>query len=174
VRPGYNRGDRMKNWLRRLRGALGVAVSWAVGWAGVLSVATVVIDLLGGYGWTPTLPNLAANAVLFGAMGFLGGVSFSVVLAIAGRRRRFEEMSLPTFTGWGVIGGIGLGVLMALTSVGGFSVATLITSVVFGSILGGGSAGGSLILARKADAWRSVRPGEPAVLIEGSNGPPAV
>lgn len=157
----------MKNWLRRLRGAVGLAVSWAFGWAGVLSVATVVIDMIGGYPWTPTLGNLAANAVLFGAMGFLGGASFSVVLGIAGRRRRFEEMSLPTFTGWGAFAGVGLGVLMALTSVGGFSLPTLVGCVVFGAILGGGSAGGSLALARRADDWRVLSPGKATVLIEG-------
>ena len=158
----------MKNWLKRLRGALGLASAWAVGWAGVLSVATVVIDIIGGYPWTPTLANLAANAVLFGAMGFLGGAAFSVVLGIAGRRRRFEDMSLPTFTVWGAIAGVGLGVLMALTSVGGFSLSTLVSSVVFGAVLGGGSAGGSLALARTARPERSISaPGEPAGMING-------
>jgi len=157
----------MKSWLRRLRGAVGLAVSWAIGWAGVLSVATVVIDLIGGYPWTPTLGNLAANAALFGAMGFLGGASFSVVLGIAARRRRFEELSLPKFVGWGAVAGVGLGVLMALTSVGGFSLPTLVSSVAFGAILGGGSAGGSLALARRADDRRSLTSGEPAPLVEG-------
>jgi len=157
----------MKNWVRRLRGAVGLAVSWAFGWAAVLSVATVVVDMIGGYAWTPTLGNLAANAVLFGAMGFLGGGVFSVVLGIAGRRRRFEEMSLPTFTGWGIVAGVGLGVLMALTSVGGFSVPTLVSCVGFGAILGGGSAGGSLALARRADDRHALTSGEGTVLIEG-------
>jgi len=157
----------MKDWLKRLRGALGMAVSWGIGWAGVLSIATVVVDLIVGYPWTPTLPNLAANAVLFGAMGFLAGGSFSVVLAIAGRRRSFEQMSLPKFTGWGALGGTLFGVLMALTSVGGFSVSTLVSSVVFGAILGGASGGGSLVLARRADDGRSLAPGEATRLIEG-------
>lgn len=156
----------MKKLLARLRGALRLAVSWALGWSVVLSIATVVIDLIGGYPWTPTLPNLLANAALFGALGFLGGVSFSVVLVIVGRRRRFEEMSLPGFTGWGALGGIGLGVLLSLTS-GPVSVAGFASTVAFGALLGAGSAGGSFILARKADDRNSIAPAQTTALIEG-------
>ena len=33
--------------------------------------------------------------------GFFGGAFFSTVLGIAGRRHRFDELSLPRFAAWG-------------------------------------------------------------------------
>ena len=38
--------------------------------------------------------------------GFFGGVFFSMVLGIAGRRRRFSELSLSRFAAWGALGGL--------------------------------------------------------------------
>jgi hypothetical protein len=45
--------------------------------------------------------------------GFVGGACFSVVLGIAGRRRRFEDLSLSRFAAWGALGGLLLSLVPA-------------------------------------------------------------
>lgn len=129
-------------WIRMLRGALGVAVTWAGAWFG--AGALIGITVLGG-GFDLVL---LANSLLFAAAGFIGGAAFSGVLALAGRRRTFDEMSLPLFAGLGAIGGL----VVAVVLVGGGDpsgrVGTLVTGVV--TLMGAGSAAGSLLLARRA------------------------
>ncbi len=132
----------MKKWLKRIRGAVGLGLSWAVAWAGIFGIASMIGGEGGG------LENLLANLTTFGALGFIGGTVFSGVLGIAERRRTFAEMSLPRFAGWGAVGGLLIGVLIvggAVFAPGPGSVVGLLT------LLGAGSAAGSLALARRAD-----------------------
>ncbi len=87
----------MKNWLRRIRGAVGMGLTWAV----VGFLAGIGIEVIHNI-W----PNPIGSAVdiwpaVLAYPGFFGGVAFSTVLGIAGRRRRFDELSLPRFGFWG-------------------------------------------------------------------------
>jgi len=158
---------RLKGWLKRIKGALGLGLTWAAAWAGFLSIVTVVADMIGGYAWTPTVVNLLANAALFAIMGFIGGASFSVVLGIAERRRTFDELSLPRFAAWGAAGGVALAVLMSATSVGGLTLGGLLGTGVVGALLGAGSATGSLALARRGEDRSALDAGDTAGLIGG-------
>ncbi len=84
--------------------------------------------------------------------GFVGGVVFSGVLGIAGRRRRFDELSLPRFAAWGALGGLLLGLFpAALVAVGAASVAEATAIVGAVTLLSAVSASGSLMLARMAE-----------------------
>ncbi len=136
----------MKKWLKRIRGALGVGLTWAVGWTIVGILMVIIADRLG----------LNTNVVdiwipVFAYPGFIGGVTFSAVLGIAGRRRRLDEMSLPQFAGWGALGGLLVGGFIAtMGTVAGFPG----WGLVIGSsvtLLCAGSAAGSLALARRAE-----------------------
>jgi hypothetical protein len=51
--------------------------------------------------------------LIFGVLGFVAGVTFSACLALAEGRRRFDEMSLPRFAGWGAAGGLLLSAVFA-------------------------------------------------------------
>jgi len=149
----------MKKWLKRIRGAVGLGLTWAVGWASVGAVIGLVYffgvigvqsGLLGAF--------LAAYVRMFATLGFLGGAIFSTVLGIAEGRRRFDELSLPRFAAWGALGGLLLGVI-ALTGWAGTLPVVLgrvmgpMDFLVAGvaTLLGAGSAAGSLALARRAD-----------------------
>ncbi len=134
---------------RYLRGAFGMGLTWAVGFI-IVGNALNAFEWLFQGGATPNLPL----GILIGAVGgFIGGGVFSVALAVAGRRRRFDEMSLPRFAALGALvpslGLVAMGVLD-----GGFD--WLFTADAFGTatyfvLMGAGFAAGTLALARKAE-----------------------
>ena len=138
----------MKKWLRRIRGAVGMGLTWAVAWALVGVLIGLSIEFLGlPMGWfvevfDAPLPALAIP-------GFVGGAVFSTVLGIAGRRRRFDELSLPRFAAWGAAGGLLLSLFPIAASAASVAEAAVIIGPV--TLLSVVSASGSLALARKAE-----------------------
>ena len=139
----------MNKWLQRIRGAVGVGLTWAVGW-GVVGGLLGLFFLALGSGPAIALALFTDSALT----GFLLGGCFSVVLALEGRGRAFDEISLLRFTTWGALGGLLLWAPMALGLLGaaGWSVGLelLVTASVM-AVLGAGSAAGSLVLARRGD-----------------------
>ncbi len=92
-----------------------------------------------------------------GYPAFLGGVGFSTVLGIAGRRRRFDELSLPGVAAWGAIGGLVVSLVPAVLVVTGLATPNVplwrITAALVGPLALGGAiaASGSLALARMSE-----------------------
>ncbi len=137
----------MKKWLRRIRAAVTMGLLWAVPWAIVAVLIGWVVDPDG---------SMDEMWFLIGAYpGFLGGVLFSIVLAIAERRRNLSEISIRRFGAWGAVAGLAIGVLpfMLGTPSADIDVARLAT-VVIGSftVMSAASAAGSLALARRGQA----------------------
>lgn len=137
----------MKRWLRRIRGAVGMGLVWAIAWAvvgggvmeGIVDPHGKILDM-----WPQTLA----------IPGFLGGVVFSVVLWMSEGRRRFDELSLPRF---GALGGL-VGLLLGGLAVGAGAASGVLplwlrAAVIIGpvTLLGAVSASGSLALARMAE-----------------------
>ena len=121
-------------WLRRIRGAVGVGITWAIGWAGVGFLIELFVDPHGRIAdiWPMVL----------GIPGFFGGAIFAVVLGMAEGRRRFDELSLARFGAWGALTGALLGVIGAVwIGLSGMLIIPL-------TLLGAASATGSLALAR--------------------------
>jgi len=89
--------------------------------------------------------------------GFLGGLAFSTVLGIAGRRRSFEELSLPGVAAWGALGGLLVSLIPAAMTAIGLATPNIpvwqITLALAGPFTIGGAmaASGSLALARRAE-----------------------
>ena len=145
----------MKKWLKRIRGAVGMGLTWAAAWSPV----GVIVGLVGVFGTLDRVLDYVAFAGLFAIMGFIGGAAFSVVLGIAEGRRRFDQMSLPRFSAWGALGGLPLSVFL----LGGDEPLTL--GVVLGTglvvaLMTAGSAAGSLTLARRAEDRELLEAGE--------------
>jgi hypothetical protein len=90
----------MKKWLKRIRGAVGMGLAWAAVWTGVGAILQPVVA------GAVVMVELFVGALGFAAMGSIGGAIFSMALGIAEGRRRFAEMSLPRFAGWGALGGL--------------------------------------------------------------------
>lgn len=120
----------------------------------------VTSRLLPGLPWDAFFEFFDAPLPALAIPGFIGGVLFSMVLAVAGRHRRFEELSLPRFAAWGALGGILLSLVPdALVALG---LATLsgtgpgqweLAAVLVGplTVMCALSASGSLLLARKGE-----------------------
>lgn len=143
----------MPRWLKRVRGAIGMGVTWAIGWAvgglmvGVLSILTPsrVWDVFFEFFDAP-LPALAIP-------GFLGGALFSIVMTIAARHQRFDELSLARVTTWGAIGGVLLGIVPFVFGSAARGSSPVLLGVVVVSIctaLSAVSAAASLLMARRA------------------------
>ncbi len=147
----------MKRWLRRIRGAVGMGLTWAVGWALVGVLIGVTSILLPGLPWDLFFEVFDAPLPALAVPGFVGGAFFSTVLGIAGRRHRFDELSLPRVAAWGAVGGLLLGLFPAAMVAVGLASANvdvwLFTTVIIGplSLLSAVSASGSLALARMTE-----------------------
>ena len=91
----------MKLLMRRVRGALLMGLVWALIWAPAAVLIGLIIDPDGSM--DEMWPAIGAYP------GFIGGVAFSVVLGIAARHRRFEELSLGKVAAWGALAGLLVG-----------------------------------------------------------------
>lgn len=134
----------MRDWLRRLRGSVGMGLTWAVAWAitGVLiGASSLVLTFLP---WERFFSVFDAPLPALAIPGFFAGIFFSTVLSIAGRNRRFEDLSLPLFTGWGALGGAIFGGILA-------AIAFPFGAVLFLGGLSALSAAATLVVARKAE-----------------------
>lgn len=146
-------------WLRRIRGAIGMGLTWAFGWAIAGVLIGVASKLFPGLPWNSFFEVFDAPLPSLAVPGFVAGVFFSIVLGIAARHRKFSELSLSRFAAWGAIGGLLLTVFpFALVAAGlasraGSDIGTWhIIAVITGPfvILSALSASVTLLLARRA------------------------
>jgi hypothetical protein len=153
-----------------------MGLTWAAGWALFGVLIGVTSRLLPGLPWDSFFEVFDAPLPALAIPGFFGGALFSMVLGIAGRRRRFDELSLPRFAAWGAVGGLLLSLMpAALVAVG---VASLerpdaglwkITATIGGPLilLSAVSACGSLMLARLAVDRKLLEASEDGAEAEG-------
>ena len=139
----------MRGWLGRIRGAIGMGVTWAVGWAPIGAIVGAVLHMV-----LPGAPIglggvIALNATIFALLGFLGGGIFATVLSLTEGHHRFEELSLPRFAVWGAIGGFLLGGVAVASGLWGGGLGPLGAAMTgAATLLGAGSAAAALAAAR--------------------------
>jgi len=144
----------MKKWLRRIRGAIGTALTWAAGWS-------ITGAIFGAVTWALGIDPPSAIfwvGASFAVLGFIGGAIFSTVLGLVEGRRRFDQMSLPRFTAWGTLGGLLVASLLIFQGLVTGPTQAIGLGVVI--LLGAGSASGSLALARRAEDHELLESGE--------------
>ena len=129
----------LRTVLRRVRATLGMGLLWAVGGFGVGGVIELLDNVLpGGLAMASRVDMWPQTLAI---PGFIGGVLFAVVLMVAARRQRFDQLSMPRFSALGAVAGLALGALAM--SIG--------APVIFLGIMafaGTVAAAGSLLLAR--------------------------
>lgn len=134
----------MPNWMKRVRATLDMGVLWAAIGFGVGGVIELLDNLLpGGLAMASRVDMWPQTLAI---PGFIGGVLFAIVLMIAARRQRLDELSMPTFAGMGAVAGLALGgIAMAIGA-----------PVMFLGIMtlaGTAAATGLLLLARGPGAY---------------------
>ena len=145
----------MKLGFRGIGGAVVLGVVWAVVWAPVaVLVGTFIVD-----------PDNSMDEmwVAVGAYpGFLCALIFSAVVALVGRSRRLDEISLVRVATWGALAGVLVGVFPFTV---GRSTSALplwqLAAAVIGSIafMSGISAIATALWSRRLWSNRSVRKG---------------
>jgi len=137
--------------LRKLRGIAVTALTWAVVWVPVSLIPFGIASLFGG-----SIPAriLVAFTVTQAVMGAICGVTFASILAIAGRRKTFDTLSLPWIAACGAAGAmllpfIGRVVFLATSDVA-VPLLAMASTVVTNGLLGAGLAAATLSIARRA------------------------
>ena len=128
----------MRNSLRRIRGAIGMGLTWGAAWAAAGTVLAVVTRFKAD----------APFPLIFAVLGFIAGVIFSAILALTESRRGFDQMSLPRFAVWGATGGLLLSAVFSKAASLGWG-DVLVIAPTF-AVACAACASGSLALARRA------------------------
>lgn len=89
----------MRKWIQRLRGTVGMAVTWGAGWFGG-AVAWLTLAL---WGEAP-LDMILGVSVGIGVAGLVAGAGFAVVLGVAGRNRTLEQLRYLRIASFGALG----------------------------------------------------------------------
>ena len=160
--------------LRRIRGAIGTGLTWALAWAigGVLiGVASNVLPFLP---WDAFFKVFDAPLPALAVPGFIAGVLFSIVLGLVAHRRRFSELSVSRFALLGALGGLLLSLVpavmvllglatMAEGALGLWTLTAIIAAPL--ALMSAASASGSLVLARMAEGPAELEAGEDQELL---------
>ena len=140
--------------LRILRGIGKTALTWAVAWIPFSLIPFGLVTLFGGV----PLPSGVWGALLISTAltGAINGAVFAGVLAIAGRGKTFETLSLRWIAACGAVGGAlfplaARAVLLATVDVS-IPITALMSSLVTNAVLGAGFATVTLSIARRAPA----------------------
>jgi len=144
------------NIFRRLRGALGNALVWGVGW---FTSAFTVFAALRVAGIIPPAISWEAGldtAIRLGVMGVIAGGAFSSVIRLLYHGRRLSEISWVRFgIGGAVVTGLFvptfISVMRLIEGDGFLPLESLLTNGLIAAVFGGAAAGGSLKLAQLAD-----------------------
>jgi hypothetical protein len=129
----------MRNWQRRVRGAIGIGITWAAAWSAVGALPR----------WVLGINADAPFPLIFGILGFFAGVTFSGLLVLTERRRGFEAVTLQRFAAWGAVGGAAMAAVFARAV--SMSWGDLITIAPVFAVASAVCAAGSLALARRAE-----------------------
>ncbi|MFZ9690136.1 MAG: hypothetical protein ACO3DS_09910 [Phycisphaerales bacterium] len=120
----------------RLRGIIMLGVMWAIGGAVIGGLIELILNLLPG---SDLFLGVDMWPAALAIPGFLAGVTFAGVLALAEGRRSFEQLTLPRSAVWGALGGLALGVIVGLP----------LTACLALGLTSSGSAVGTIALARR-------------------------
>lgn len=129
----------MKRWMRRIRAAIAVGLTWAVAWFGVGMILLLIVGV--GAADVPF-------PLFFGLLGFLAGAAFSGILGLLAGRRTFEQMSLPRFALGGGLGGV---LIAAIVNVAAGPAPNFAMIAGVFALAGAISATGTLAIARRAE-----------------------
>lgn len=142
----------MKQLVRRLRGLLGVGVTWGALWSAIGAGIGFLIGVVSPEMWVWGNP-IVEWTVGMGLYGFASGIGFGGLLSISEGRRTILEIPLGRAAAWGVLGAAAVPLLFG--ALGTFEVGTTIAEVLGAilvtGVLGGAFAPAAIAIARTAE-----------------------
>jgi hypothetical protein len=130
----------MGELLRKLRGLMGVGLTWGILWAMVVAAIGVVIGVVDPDSIDPGESPLIAGAIV-GFQGFVAGVGFGILLSFAETRKTILDLSLIRVAIWGLLASVALPFLTGMP----------IGMLWFVCLLGAASASASVAIARRSE-----------------------
>ena len=136
----------MKTFLRRLRGALGVSVTWGTLFAAVFAALALIVGVLDPDSIDPgeTLFRISGIGAV---LGFVSGVVFSALLALVERGKKVHELSVVRAA---ICGTVATAVFPLLTTANNDMAIVLCP-------IGALVAGGSIAIVKRAELRASIR-----------------
>ena len=150
------------NDYRPLRGTLGNAAVWGLGFFLLGLAAFAIMRLVGTLSPSVSVLDAVGMSIKFGVMGVIAGAVFATIIRLVYRGRRLSDINWVRF---GVFGGIATGIFVpcflqlmnVLTGGEGVPWHLLSDDAVWSTLFGAVVAGGSLRLAQHAEALAPAR-----------------
>lgn len=134
--------------LRRIRGIVGTALTWATAWGVVGAVWMGIVFLVGDFPPEASAAGMIlVGFILLGVYGFLAGIAFSLVVLAAERKRTIHQLTLRRVAAWG-----GLGATLMFAVPVALSTPSMLVkgiTLLVTTLLGAGSAAATLSVARR-------------------------
>lgn len=143
--------DLLRNAVRKVRGLLGLGVSWAGLWGIIGAGIGLVAGIVSPDWWLVTNPIIDWG-VGMALYGFVSGIGFGTVLAIRERSHALSELRLSRVALWGVLGSAAVPLLFG--ALGFFEIGTSLGDIVGAMLLTAGL-GGTFAPAAVAMAKRA-------------------
>jgi hypothetical protein len=139
------------NLIRRVRGLLGVGITWGALWGAIGAGIGLVIGLL-----RPELSTVTGSmvdwALGMGLYGLVSGIGFGALLSLREGRKTLADLSLGRVALWGVLGSAAVPLLFG--ALGAFELGTTALDVIGAMLvtagLGGTFAPAAVAIARRA------------------------
>lgn len=149
-----------ENIIKRLRGAVGNAVMWGAGWAALGFAAFAALKVTGNLPESALWIDSLLVAARFGFIGGIVGGAFSAFVGILYRGRRLSEIRALRFgIGGGIMAGLFVPVFLQtmnlLSGDGLVPMQLVLDDGLFAAVFGAVAAGGSLMLAQRAQGTLS-------------------
>lgn len=139
--------DQMNNLFRKLRGLMGIGLTWGTLWALITATVGLVIGVTVPGSIDPGENPIVMGAIV-GLIGLVSGVGFGIILSFAEGRKTILELSLSRAAMWGILGAAALPLLTGMENKLLFIVCPL--GAVFASV--------SVAIARKTELHDARQP----------------
>lgn len=142
----------MNKFLTKLRGLLGVGITWGTLWAGIGAAIGVVVGTVRPEVWQWTNP-IIEWALGMGLYGLVSGIGFGTLLTIREGRKTLADLSLRRVALWGLIGGAVVPLLFGAAGMfpAGTTLLDVLGAIGVTGFLGGTFAPTSVAIAKRAE-----------------------
>ena len=147
----------MRKLLQKMRGLLGVGITWGTLWAGIGAGIGIVIGAVRPEVWEWTNP-IFEWAVGMGLYGFVSGIGFGTLLTLREGRRSLLDLSLRRTALWGLLGGAVVPLLFGAAGMfpAGTTLLDVLGAIGVTGFLGGTFAPASVAIAQRAELLAGV------------------